>query len=201
MSRFFLIRHGDCAGLGQRISGRTSGVHLTEKGRTQVTELADRLSAYKIDHLYSSPLERTRETAEIVGNRLRLSPKTRDGLLEIDFGEWSGMSFEQLKQSDGWEQFNTFRAGTRIPGGETVAEVQARMVSEILYLASRHPSSSVAVIGHSDPLKTLIAYFLGVPLSLMLGFSLNTASVSILEFDSTGSRLVCMNDISGILPV
>ena len=201
MSRFFLIRHGDCAGLGERISGRLPGVQLTDKGRVQVNDLAERLSEYKIDHLYASPLQRTRETADIIGNRLKIDPVTRDALLEIDFGEWSGLDFAQLKQSDGWEQFNTFRAGTRIPGGETVAEVQARMVAEILYLTGRHPSSSIALVGHSDPLKTLIAYFLGVPLSLMLGFSLNTASVSILEIDGSGSRLVCMNDISGGLPV
>ncbi len=201
MSRFFLIRHGDCAGLGEKISGRLPGVHLTEKGRAQVHDLAERLCDYKIDHLYTSPLERTRETAGIIGNRLNLDSESRDRLLEIDFGEWSGLDFEQLDQSDGWDQFNSFRAGTRIPGGETVAEVQARMVAEILYLTNRHPASSIAVVGHSDPLKTLIACFLGVPLSLMRGFSLSTASVSILEIDASGSRLVCMNDISGRLPV
>ncbi len=201
MSRFFLIRHGDCSGLGERISGRLPGVHLTAKGRAQVEALSERLSVYTIDRIYSSPLERTRETAQILGNRLNIQPETRDGFLEIDFGDWSGMDFSQLNQSDGWEQFNAFRIGTRVPGGETVADVQARMVAEILHIQSEYPSSSIAVIGHSDPLKTLIAYFLGVPLSLMPGFTISTASVSILETDSTGSRLVCMNDISGSLPI
>lgn len=201
MSRFFLIRHGDCTGLGERISGRLPGVHLTEKGRAQVEELSERLSELNVDRIYSSPLERTLETAQIVGNRLGIQPESRERLLEIDFGDWAGMDFSELNQNDGWERFNAFRIGTRIPGGETVVEVQARMVAEILHLQSEYPSSSLAVVGHSDPLKTLIAYFLGVPLSLIAGFTISTASVSILEIDSTGSRLVCMNDISGSLPI
>ena len=102
MTTFFLIRLASCDGLGQTLWGRTPGIRLNEKGRLEAQQLAERCEGVKFDAIYSSPLERALETAEPIARKMKLDITNNDALKEIDFGEWSGKTFEQLQYDGPW---------------------------------------------------------------------------------------------------
>ncbi|MFW6254222.1 MAG: histidine phosphatase family protein, partial [Chitinivibrionales bacterium] len=132
MTTFLLIRHAECVGYGERITGRSSGVHLTSEGLENADKLARRLSGIPIEHICSSPMERTMDTAAPLARSLGIAVQSCDGLQEVDFGSWTGLSFSELADPPRWREWNTFRSGIRVPGGgEMICEVQARMVAEI----------------------------------------------------------------------
>ncbi len=200
MAVFLLIRHGHNDSVGRRIVGRSAGIPLDQRGKEEAETLALRLAAVPIDAIFSSPLERCQETAEPLAHRLRVEIQTRDALNEIAFGEWTGLSFAELEKFPRWRQFNTFRSGTRIPGGELMAEAQARMVGEIEELRRQSPEGIMALFSHGDPIKTAIAHYAGFPLDLMLRYEISLASVSILDIRDSGPRILCVNHTGNSLP-
>src|SRR5215510_6216343 len=121
MTMFYLVRHGD-TDIKDRISGRMSGVHLNETGRRQAQRLADRFRAIAIDRLYSSPLERAVETAQPIAQSLNLTIQITEAVSEIDYGEWTGKSFDELSADRRWQSFNAFRSGVQIPAGENIVQ-------------------------------------------------------------------------------
>src|SRR5690349_20038051 len=118
MTTFYLVRHGSCDGLGGIIWGRTAGIYLNADGKAEAQQLADSFKHVQLDAIYSSPLERARETAEAIARVTNLEVNERLAFNEIDFGEWSGQSLAALDRDDRWHRFNTQRNITRIPGGE-----------------------------------------------------------------------------------
>ncbi len=107
---------------GGIIAGRSAGVHLSDAGRSQAAELAERVAHLPIAAIYSSPMERTRETARFVADKLGLQVQAGEALSEIDFGDWTRRRIEDLRADPLWDRFNQFRSGTRIPGGELMLE-------------------------------------------------------------------------------
>jgi probable phosphomutase (TIGR03848 family) len=198
MATFLLIRHGNTDMVGRVLAGRMPGVHLNEEGRTEAEELAQRLAPYNIDFLCSSPLERTRETARPIAELKGLEVEIREGLTEIDTGEWTGMQITDLQPRKMWKLFNSFRTGTRIPGGEHILEVQKRMVDEIENLRSRAPSGSFGIFSHGDPIKTVIAYYAGMQLDSFDRITISPASLSILVVEDHGSRIKCLNNTANL---
>lgn len=200
MSLIYLVRHGDNHTVGKLITGRTPGVHLNAQGRNEAVRVSERLFALPVDHIASSPMERALETAEPLSRKTGLVIDVRNGLNEIDFGEWSGLSYQELESRPGWKEFNTFRSGTRIPGGEMLAEVQARMVAEVHDLAGNFPQGQVAVFSHGDPIKTLLAYFLGFTLDNVPRLDIAPGSVSVLSLNTGAAAVLGVNTIDGTLP-
>jgi probable phosphoglycerate mutase len=119
---------------------------------------------------------------------------------EIHIGEWQGMSFDWLEKREDWRRFNAFRSGSRPPGGESMLEVQTRMVAQIACLRARHSDGTVAIVSHADPLRALITYFLGMPLDSMLRLEISPGSLSVVQLSDWDVRLLCLND-SEHLPV
>jgi broad specificity phosphatase PhoE len=197
---FLLVRHASNDTVDVRIAGRMPGVHLNDEGRRQAEELALRLEGIQLDAIYSSPLERAFETAEPIAQRHGLGITRLESLNEIDFGDWTWKALDELHADELWQRFNTFRSGMRIPGGETIVEVQARMVVELLRLCEKHPHQTVAIVGHGDPIRSVISFYLGNPLDIMLRFVIDTASVSIVELDQRSCRLLLLNSAAK-LPV
>jgi broad specificity phosphatase PhoE len=150
--------------------------------------------------IYTSPLERAVETAEILGEPRGLSPVIRDDLGELRFGEWEGRTFEELSQDPRWTTFNAMRSLVRAPGGELMLEAQTRMVREVESLRDRHQNETVALVSHLDPLRSLIAHCLGVSLDLLLRFEMDPGSVSILRYFGDQPRVLCINH-RGELPL
>jgi probable phosphoglycerate mutase len=195
MTTFLLIRHAYCDPVGQAIAGREAGVHLNARGRDEARRLGDRLSGLAISGVYSSPLERALETAAPVAERQGLAVEAAQGLIEIDFGEWTGRTLADLDQLPAWKAFNSFRSGARIPGGESAPEVLARALGELDRIRRVHSESGalVAIVSHGDVLRAVIAHFLGTPTDLFHRIELSPASVSVLALESSGPRLLLVN--------
>jgi broad specificity phosphatase PhoE len=199
VTTFLLIRHASCDPVGRSIAGRKPGVHLNAEGSEQAARLAERLTALSIDGLYSSPLERAMETAEPIGSRQHLDIQPAAGLLEVDFGSWTGKTLSELELVPEWRSFNQFRSGTRIPGGENMAEVLSRSLGELERLRRLHPSPGalVAVVSHGDVLRMLLTHALGMPADLLHRLELSPASVTVLQVEDYGIRLLLLNSTEG----
>ena len=193
MTTILLIRHALNDSVGQYIAGCLPGVHLNPAGCAQAKQLAERLAEIPITAIYSSPLERTQETAAPLARRLGLSVHSCEALIEVGLGDWQGMSFADVDSLPTWRRFNSFRAGTRIPNGESILEVQARVIGVLEHVQRAHPDQIVALVSHGDPIKTALTYFAGIPLDLMLRLEISPASVSILTLDADGAQILCIN--------
>ena len=192
-----LMRHGENDWVGtNRLAGRTSGVHLNEKGRQQAEALADLLSQQPIAAVYSSPLVRCVETAEPLATRLNLPLQEEPGIIEVDYGDWQGAELKKLAATPEWQKVQHYPSHFRFPGGETLREVQARAVSTIEALVERHPNQVIALFSHGDVLRTTLAHFLGVPLDLFQRIIISTASISIIGFADGRPMVLGVNHLT-----
>src|SRR5207302_8120569 len=137
--------------------------------------LAERWNQALPAAIYSSPLERAVETAEPLAVRWALQITRREALGEIRFGDWTGRSFAELEQDPRWRLFNARRTAQPVPGGESILEVQARIVSELSCLASRHPGESIVAVSHGDVIRAAVACYLGISLDFLLRFEIAPA--------------------------
>jgi probable phosphomutase (TIGR03848 family) len=202
VTTFLLIRHAMCDPVGRAVVGRTPGVHLNQAGRSQAERLAERLSRLSLAALYSSPLERALETARPIGLQQELPVQTLEGFNEIDFGDWTGKSLQELDQVSDWRSFNSFRSGSRIPGGENMAEVLSRVLRDLDRLRAAHPGPEtlVAVVSHGDVLRVTLAHALGLAVDFLQRLELSPASVSAVGWEDYGTRLLQMNSTDGWPP-
>lgn len=198
MTRFLLIRHGTTAAVGQRLSGRAGGVPLNDKGRRDVEALTKELATFPISHIYSSPMERALQTAEPLGRLMGSQVIPHEALNEIDFGDWTGRTFEQLSVQTEFQRFNTFRSCAQAPGGESMQEAQTRITRALQALALKHPNELVAVISHSDIIKAAVAYYAGIHLDLFHRIEISPASVSIIELGDERVHIHLVNYTGGI---
>ena len=198
MTKFLLIRHGDTDAAGKMLMGWQPGWHLNSTGQKQAQRVGQRLAKAPIRAVFSSPLERAHETAEAIAAPHGLAPIVIEDFGEIRFGEWEGLTISELDQREDWRRYNTFRSGTRPPGGELMIDVQRRMVRKLQSLTPQHADSTVAVVSHGDPLRAVIAYYLGLGLDHMLRFEVFTASVSILELSEWTARVLSINETGEI---
>jgi probable phosphoglycerate mutase len=120
--------------------------------------------------------------------------KCLDELAELEFGEWTGAEFAALNDDPRWERFNRFRSGTQIPAGESMLDVTARVVGALLELRDRHTDQTVVVVSHGDVIKAAVMHFLGIPIDFCHRLVLAPASITRLELDAHGARLVSWND-------
>jgi probable phosphomutase (TIGR03848 family) len=199
MPIFLLIRHGETAFNKKKyLPGRLPDVHLTRKGRRQAQALAEVLAYAPIKAVYASPLERTLETAEPLARKLKLEVTPLAGLLETDSGEWQGQSIRKLRRQKVWQAVQQHPTLFRFPGGESIADCQHRMVGVLESLTAQHAAFElVACFSHSDPIKQVVAYYLGLPLDNFQRLSIDLGSISVLQVGESGSRLITLNYIPG----
>jgi broad specificity phosphatase PhoE len=193
MTTFLLVRHCAVGALGQYLAGRAPNEHLTDEGRAQARGIAGRFHGVALDAVFSSPLERTRETADALAGCAVGGIELSDDLLESDFGDWTGKTFAELQQDPRWAAFHTHRSITRIPGGELILEVQARTVAFLERAASCFPNGRVAVVSHGDVIRAALCFYLGAPLDFIQRFEISPGSVSVLEIGAAGPVVHCMN--------
>jgi probable phosphomutase (TIGR03848 family) len=176
MATFYLIRHGDTDLVGKALAGRSNEVHLTARGRLQAERLAARLAREPIRQIYCSPIARARETAQPMADRLGLDVRIDEALNEIDFGDWSGLTLDRLEPNSQWRRYNTFRSGTRVPGGEMMLETQTRVVAFMQRLCDQFPDQTFALVSHGDVIRAAVLYYLGIPLDLFLRLEISPGS-------------------------
>jgi broad specificity phosphatase PhoE len=190
---FHLLRHGEPAVFG-RINGRLPGVGLSAKGRAEIAAVAGRLADEKIDAIYASPLQRTRETAEILADRLALPVQYREDVIELDFGEWTGLTAEQIRKDERWQMWSNCRSIAATPGGESWRQVQDRVVGALFDLRRLHPSESVVIVSHGDVIRAGLLFALGMPLDFHARIEVALASLNTIRFDGSGIRVLALND-------
>jgi len=193
VSLFLLIRHGETPHTGSRLSGRSPGVHLNERGRQQAASLPARLGPVAPQILCSSPLERCCETAQPLAEYFDLPLRRLDDLQELDYGHWQGSHFADLADDSYWHRYNRLRGTSRIPGGELLLEVQARMMRALEALHREAPEGRIALCSHSDAIKALLLLLLGIPLDFVNRLALAPASISALSFGAGEPQLHCLN--------
>jgi len=203
MPIFLLIRHGENDYVKKgRLAGRLPEVHLNEKGRTQALALAEKLAGTPIKAIYSSPLERALETAEPIGKSLNLGVITRQGLIEVDVGEWQDQKIKGLSRLKLWRTVQTVPSMVGFPGGETFAEAQQRICQDLQVLAAQHePKDMIVCVSHADPIKLAVSYFIGQPLDMFQRLAVSPGSITALMLGGGASYLLALNtDISFTLP-
>ena len=134
------------------------------------------------------------ETAEPVAHAKNLRIQVCEAANELQFGEWTGKSFAELDPLPEWHRFNTLRSSARIPGGELMLEVQARIVNEMECMRRRHPNSHVAIVSHGDVIKAAVAHFAGIPLDLFHRIEISPAGVSTLLVGNWGAKIFSLNE-------
>ena len=177
-----LVRHGETPTTGTVLPGRAPGLHLSDRGRAQAERIAERLDGLSVSALYSSPLERACETAEPTAARMELEVHRDDGLLECDFGEWTGAAIPDLAALPEWQTVQHSPSAFRFPDGESFPEMQARIVGALEALSAAHAGGVVVCFSHADPIKAAVAHFLGTPLDLFQRIAISTGSVSAITF-------------------
>jgi probable phosphoglycerate mutase len=194
-----LIRHASNDSIGSYVAGRRPGLHLNAEGVRQAEALAERLRPVHLEAIYSSPLERARETAEPIARGRALEIGIEPSFIEIDYGEWAGVDMGDLGRDPRWRQWNEARSTTRVPGGELMVETQTRVVAGIERLRERHPNETIAVVSHGDPIRSAIAYYGGIPIDLSTRLEIGLASVSVLSFEGDRPRILGINNIGRTL--
>ncbi len=201
MTQMLLVRHATNDWVGsKRLAGRSPGVRLNARGRAEAAALAARLQDYRVDAIFASPLERTLETAAFLAAPKGLEPQPLEGVLEIDFGRWTGQSLEDLRKDPLWPGVMHQPSRTRFPEGETLREAQARAVEALESLCQAQPDSVLVVVSHADVIKAVLAHYSGVHLDLFQRLDVQPASVSVLRFTDQGPMVLAVNSFGPLPP-
>jgi probable phosphoglycerate mutase len=203
-----LVRHGQTPTTGKVLPGRAPGLHLADKGREQADKVAGRIAALqtearKVAAVYASPLERTRETAAPIAKALGLPVRRDKGLLEADFGEWTGAELKVLYKKPEWRTVQRNPSGFRFPAGESFTEMQTRICSAIDRLRIAHPGQTIVAVSHADPIKAAVAHALGTHLDLFQRIVVSPCSVSAILYSADGPVVLAVNstgDLASLVP-
>lgn len=189
---FHLVRHGSYPLIDQALGGRQDYA-LSEQGRDEAKRIATILKARCPTAIVSSPAQRARETAELIAQRLNLDVQFDSAFAEIEFADWTGARFQDLRDDPAWQAWNTFRSTAGVPAGETMLAVQARAISGLSRYAVSHPDEELVIVSHSDVIKAGIAHFLGAPLDLMRRMEISPGSISQLMLHRDDAKILTMN--------
>lgn len=193
------VRHGVTATTGKVLPGRAKGLHLADTGRAQAEAVGERLAALKqIDAVYASPLERTRETAAAIGNRLGLKVAVEKGLVECDFGEWTGAELKTLSRLPDWSTVQRYPSGFRFPSGESFREMHTRIADTVARLRARHHGQTIVAVSHADPIKAAVADATGTPLDLFQRIVISPCSVSAIAYGDSGPTVLTVNSLADL---
>jgi probable phosphoglycerate mutase len=189
-----LIRHALTESTGKRLSGRTPGIHLSDEGRRQAGQLAERLASLPLAGVYSSPLERCLETAGAIAAARRMAIRHVPELAEVDYGRWTGRSMPQLVRTALWKKVQQSPSSVTFPEGEGLIDAQRRSVAALERIAGRHPRAPVAVVSHADVIRLVLAHYAGLHIDLFQRLIVSPASLSAIALGDRIPRIIRMND-------
>lgn len=199
MTILILVRHAVTEATGDRLGGWTPDVHLSAEGEEQAEATAERLGDAPVAAVYSSPLDRTRETAEIIAAVLGEPVRIDEGLGEVDYGDWTDEPLDDLRERDLWPAIQHTPSRVAFPGGETIRGAQSRVVDALEALVAEHPDEVVVAVSHADIIKAATAHLVGMPLDTFQRLVVSPASVTVLALDGAGPpRLLRFNDTGPI---
>jgi probable phosphoglycerate mutase len=187
-----LVRHGETPTTGKVLPGRASGLHLSDRGRDQAVRVTERLAGLPIDGLFSSPLERACETAAPTAVRRGLDVNEIAGLIECDFGDWTGAALAELAGLPQWQTNQHSPSAFRFPNGESFVQMQARMVETLEAICTANAGGVVVCFSHADPIKAAVAHALGTHLDLFQRIVISPGSVSAISYMEDRAPTVLM---------
>jgi len=190
----FLVRHALTPQTGDRLSGWTPGISLSDEGRAQVAALVRRMAPVSLDAVYSSPIDRCVETARPIASSKGLRIRVRDALGEVRYGDWEGKRLRTLAKTKLWRQVMARPSEVRFPNGETIRETQFRAVSALEGLRAAHAKDAIAVVTHADVIRVMLAHYAGVHLDLYQRLVVAPASVTVLWVGGGGPRVLKVSD-------
>lgn len=189
-----LVRHGKTPTTGAQLPGRAPGLHLSALGLEQADKAASRISNLaRASAVYASPMERTQETAAPIAKAIKRKVRIDRGLLECDFGEWTGKDLAKLRKLPEWEAVQRYPSSFRFPGGESFSEMQTRMVDTLHRLVAKHPGETVVAVSHADPIKAAVADSMGTHLDLFQRIVVSPCSISAVLYGSAGPAVLTVN--------
>jgi ribonuclease H / adenosylcobalamin/alpha-ribazole phosphatase len=189
-----LIRHAHTPAVARYLAGRAPGVGLTARGLDQAAALVTRLEAQPLDAIYSSPLERARLTAAPLAEARGLEVRIGPDLDEVDFGVWTGLTFDALEARADWRRFNDARGSATVPGGEAPGATQARIAAALERMRRAHPGLVVAAFSHADVIRYAVLHVLGAPLDRVHRIVITPASVTTVRMAGGGPVLIGVNE-------
>jgi len=201
MPIIFLVRHGENNYVKEgRLAGRLSGIHLNERGYYQAAQIAENLKDLPIKAIFSSPSERTMETAAPISSELNLEIQQSDSLAEINFGTWEGKTLKSLRRRKLWNTVQRTPSMMRFPEGESFFEAQNRVVNFINDRAlEANPKDMIICITHSDIIKLAVSYYLGLHLDFFQRIVISPGSITTLNISQKGGTLLMLNYDPGFL--
>jgi probable phosphomutase (TIGR03848 family) len=200
-----LVRHGRTPTTGASLPGRAPDLHLSDKGIAQAETAARRIAALKsVAAVYASPMERTRETAAPIARGRKLRVRKAAGLIECDFGQWTGQKLSKLRKLPEWRTVQRYPSGFRFPGGESFGEMQSRAVDAIHDLVRTHPGETIVAVSHADVIKAVVAAATGTHLDLFQRIVVSPCSITAILYTPDGPVVLTVNstgdDLSSLAP-
>jgi probable phosphomutase (TIGR03848 family) len=198
-----LVRHGLTAATGHSLSGWTPGIPLDDRGRAQARALGARLARLPLDAIVTSPLDRCRQTAEIVaaardGQGPQIRPDERLG--ECRYGDWTGKPLRKLAKEPLWRVVQAHPSAVRFPGpdGESMLDTQHRAVAAVReWNATLGPTATYLICSHGDVIKGIVADCLGLHLDLSQRIQADPCSLTVIRYTPLRPFLLRMNDTGG----
>ncbi|MGO9558175.1 MAG: histidine phosphatase family protein [Acidimicrobiales bacterium] len=188
-----LVRHGTTPTTGKVLPGRARGLHLADAGRAEAGRTAELFRGLEVEAVYASPLERARETAAPIGSEAGVPVRIERGLIECDFGDWTGAELSKLQRLPEWKTVQRHPSGFRFPSGESFPELQSRLQATISGLCERHPGKAIVAVSHADCIKAAVALALGVPLDLFQRIVIGPCSMTVVAYGAEGPAVLTMN--------
>ena len=195
-----LLRHGvSTSNTAATLAGRSPGVELTERGDEQARAVAQRLAPLPIEHIVHSPLQRCASTVAPLADKLGLTPHPEPGLLEVDYGDWTGRKLSELVNEPLWKVVQQHASGAVFPAGEGLAQVQYRAVAAVRehdrgYAEQRGRDVLWVACTHGDVIKAILADAFGIHLDGFQRIVVEPASMSVVRYGSVGPSVWRIND-------
>ncbi len=192
-TRLFLVRHAVHARLDHILVGRAPGVPLSDIGREQARCVAEHLVREGVTAVQSSPRERARETAEIIADRVGVAVQIVPEIDEVDVGEWTGRPFAELDADSRWQRWNNVRDSACSPGGESMAEVERRVMGHLERLSSLDSTERIVLVSHAEVIRTAVLRCLGLPFRAFHRIEIGPATISTFVLGALGPEVLAFN--------
>jgi broad specificity phosphatase PhoE len=194
VTTFFLTRHAPHGLVNAVLVGRMPGAELDSNGREQAHRLAGLLAERGITAIQSSPQTRARETAQPISGQTGVPIQIAEAVDEIDVGDWTGRPFSALQDDPQWQLWNRARGSARPPRGESMQELQTRVIKHLYRTSSDRPDARVVVVSHAEVIRAALLHILDLPLDDFWRIEIAPASVSTLVIERHSAEVTCVNE-------
>lgn len=179
--KLILVRHAVTAETGKKLSGRLPGIPLSPAGIDAAWAVAASLANLELAAVYTSPIQRCRETAAILAAPHQETPRAQQGLVEVEYGAWSGRSLKSLYKLRLWKSLMADPVGFRFPQGETLEEVRMRAVRTVRRLTRVHQDDTVLAVSHGDVIRSVIAHCVAESVDVIHRLEVSPLGISVVH--------------------